>query len=157
VRFRPSTSKESCGNCGVIELIRGSSFVNSLTGAPLTLTRTTLPLRSTLPRSIAFGESTQCAQIRRRLARGKRCALRRNCFSWIVWFAERRPSSTRSGIRAGFNIGSALDEKLDRRRMRLIGGPHQWSGSAVGLFRVHIRAEIDESLDGVDVARARGG
>ena len=49
---------------------------------------------------------------------------------------------------------SLLDQQLNRRRMPLVGGPHQRSGSAQCFFRVGVRAVIEQYFYRTDVAGA---
>ena len=103
-----------------------------------------------------------CAALRYRTERGQiqrlsgseRRALRRDCLSRIVGFAQSRSSPTLSRTRTGLDVGSVLDQELNRRSVTFICGPHQRSRSAKGFFRVHIRSMVKQRFHRVDIAGA---
>ena len=50
-----------------------------------------------------------------------------------------------------------LNQKLQGGGMRFVCSPHERSRAAQCLFRVHIRAVVNQDLDRIDIPRARRG
>ena len=97
----------------------------------------------------------QRVQVWRSLPGGKRRTLGRHGLSRIVRFAERRPSSARSRIRARPDVRSPLDQELQRCGVPFIGRPHQRRRSPERFARVHIGAAVQQDLHRVHVSGAR--